>query len=98
MPVGDICEPCDHSCEECAGTPSTCTICKDNMKFDKIANTCTAECEEETQIYNPNGEDGQEHCEQCNPTCTKCRGHVNRCTECKDGYHLNFVDEYKDTC
>lgn len=45
---GTVCQDCDPSCAECSGSPTHCTRCKDNMKFDPISHTCTAECEEET--------------------------------------------------
>lgn len=81
----DTCEVCDPSCKTCEGTPETCVTCAQHMKFDPLNKKCTAECEPETQIYNPD----LETCDQCNATCTKCQGDVNKCVECKEGYVLN---------
>ena len=64
------------------------------MKFDPLNFRCTAECEPETQIYVPL----TETCETCNPTCSKCQGDVNLCTECKPGYVLNQDFTCQPTC
>ena len=82
---GKICEECDHSCLTCEERSDKCLTCPQHMKLDPIAFTCSAECQPETQIYNPD----LEHCDTCNETCSKCRGDVNYCTECKPGFVLN---------
>ena len=46
------------------------------------------------QIYNPE----LRVCERCEPTCTKCAGTTDTCTECKPGYVLNFDQTCKPAC
>jgi hypothetical protein len=67
------------------------------MKLDIVNKVCLAECKPETQIYDPNGVDG-ETCLACNEKCTKCKDDVNRCTECKPGFVLNKDYTCQPTC
>ena len=83
--VGDECRECDSTCKTCSGTTSTCTSCEPHMKLDPSKATCDDICEPESQIYN----EELQICEFCAPTCSKCAGSTDICTECKEGYVLN---------
>ena len=55
------------------------------MKLDPFKRTCDDVCERERQIFN----EQTLECEFCAPTCSKCAGSIDICTECKTGYVLN---------
>ena len=68
------------------------------MRYDARKNTCTAACEDETQIYiaAANGIGGS--CEYCQEDCEKCAGSATECTLCKANFLLNVDLSCKPTC
>ncbi|XP_051950680.1 proprotein convertase subtilisin/kexin type 5-like [Xyrauchen texanus] len=78
------CEACDHTCEECSASSSSCLSCRDGYFLLRKSGNCLHKC---PSNYFPDTFDRE--CRRCHTTCETCSGNgALSCTSCYNGFEM----------
>ncbi|KAL4491179.1 hypothetical protein ABPG73_013248 [Tetrahymena malaccensis] len=88
---GNICLPCDSTCQSCLGPGNDqCIQCLNNNYFisEKLKNVCDPNCDLTQGQYIDLSNPSQQYCKKCVNFCKTC-SNSSSCQICMDNYYLS---------